>query len=196
MKKINPLTVRQQTNRIRKVYEQATIQEIESGLTWYNEARVFCTDMSTVYKCTVFEVAQITSLLSPQKKWEQNKEEVEAFLKLLKHDIIPLKGFFASKATMQECKDVILKGYVIPSHRTKTFSFAHNIAFDFSMCVTIDRHAIKIAYGEFDAKPIGITEKRYRQAQAAYETLATELNVKPYELQAITWVTYKRITGR
>jgi hypothetical protein len=36
-------------------------------------------------------------------------------------------------------------------------------------------------------------KKQYRELQAAYVTAAKRVKVKPHELQAITWTTWKRI---
>jgi thermostable 8-oxoguanine DNA glycosylase len=190
------LSIKQQVNRIRKIYNQSTIEEIENGLTWYDDARAFCENNAKLFNIDVFIVAQLTSLFSPKKEWKQNKAEVVRFLKMKLKNIVPIKGFFVTRATMREAENILLSGATIPEHRIKTFSFAHNISYQDSKMVTIDRHAIKICFGKFDSKEILITAKRYKEAQKAHEILADELGIMPSQLQAIVWVTYKRLVNR
>ena len=190
------LTVRQQSNRILKLYKQATEAEIESGMQWYSEAQEFSVDMAKLGCCTRFQAAQLISLFSPKKEWQQNKREVEGFIKQHVYNIAYDKGFFMTKAAMSEARQILDYNHQIPEHRTKTYSFAHNIGYNCSQEITIDRHAIKIAYGQESSKEILITAKRYRQARQAYAKVAIDLGLKGYQLQAITWLTYKRIVNR
>jgi hypothetical protein len=64
--------------------------------------------------------------------------------------------------------------------------------------VTIDGHARNIAYGEriqlkSDKANIGV--KEYRTLAQAYRDVAENLNIKACDLQAITWVTWRRVHG-
>ena len=72
------LTIRQQSNRIQKYLDLATASEIKQGLQWYSEARQLCQKLSSEYKVTLSQVAQVISVLSPQKKWNTNKLETIA----------------------------------------------------------------------------------------------------------------------
>ena len=57
--------------------------------------------------------------------------------------------------------------------------------------VTIDRHAFAIAGG------VGsITEKKYKETAEAYIKAAEILGILPSQLQAITWVCYRRVNGK
>lgn len=187
------LSIKQQANRIRKIFNLATDSEIAEGLAWYKDAHKFAQSVTNEFDVTLKQVCQLISLLSPQKKWEQNKADVINFLEG------NTEGIFSTKKTLQECSDVIDNGFLIPASRMKTFAFAKCIEEAFvneSDPVVIDRHAIKIAYGQMDAKEIIITDKRYRDAREAYIKVANEIGIKAHELQAITWVAYKRIVNR
>lgn len=187
------LSIRQQANRIQKVLDQATYGERIEGMKWYTDAHDFAQMVAETYDLTVKQVSQLISLLSPQKKWEQNKADV---LQFLNGDT---DSIFSTKRTLSECEAVIDSGFEIPESRMKTFAFAKCIeeAYDNeSDPVVIDRHAIKIAYGQMSAKPIIITDKRYRDAREAYKIVAEKNGLRAHEVQAITWVAYKRIVKR
>ena len=187
------LTIKQQANRIQKILNLATKTEIENGKNWYLEAYNFALEVSIDYSLTVTQVSQLISLLSPQKKWEQNKSDVVNFLNG------DTGSIFSTKKTLSECASVVDEGFTIPSNRMKTFAFAKCIeeAKDNTTDpVVIDRHAIKIAYGQMNAKPIIITDLRYKESELAYRMVAKENKLRAHEVQAITWVAYKRIVNR
>lgn len=189
LRDMRPLSIKQQANRIEKILLQATKQEHVEGLKWYADARFFASKVASDYDLTLAQVSQLISLLSPQKKWDQNKADVVKFLDG------ETDGIFSTKKTLAECSAVVDAGFEIPENRMKTFSFAKCIEAD-SDHVVIDRHAIKIAYGQMSAKPIIITDKRYRDARDAYNMIADKYDMKGHEIQAVTWVAYKRIVGR
>jgi len=187
------LTVKQQANRIQKILNLATKTEIENGKNWYLDAYNFALEVSTDYSLTVSQVSQLISLLSPQKKWEQNKSDVVNFLN---NDT---GSIFSTKKTLSECVAVVDQDFTIPQNRMKTFAFAKCIeeAKDNTTDpVVIDRHAIKISYGQMNAKPIIITDLRYKESELAYRMVARENKLRAHEVQAITWVAYKRIVNR
>jgi hypothetical protein len=196
MPKLDYEQVAKYAENIRKWMDEAIEEDVEEGLGWYEGARKFCFSKADEFKVAPIRVATLVSLLSPQKKWEQNLEEVESFLNEYFHQIAPQQAYFASKKTMAECESVLSEGFEIPEHRTKTYSFADNIANPYSTAVTIDRHAIKVANDDLTSQEISITAKRYREAAAAYNLVAVEEGLHAYQVQAITWVCYKRVVGR
>lgn len=190
------LTLRQQINRVTKWYNIATQQEINAGLVWYNDAQQLCIELATKYQVTTTQIAQVISVLSPQKKWETNKLETIAFCNEFFNGVKPSFNYFATKKSIEECKQILKGDFLIPSKRTKTFSFADNIANTQSKEITIDRHALRIAYDDKSAKIDKVTPKQYKIAREAYQIVADSLGITGYQLQAITWVTYKRVVNR
>jgi hypothetical protein len=187
------LTIKQQANRIHKILAMATAKEVVDGKTWYMDAHEFAQEVADEYSLSLSQVSQLISLLSPQKKWEQNKADVINFLDGETDSI------FSTKKTLAECGAVVDEEFTIPNNRMKTFAFAKCIeeAKDNTTDpVVIDRHAIKIAYGQMSAKPIIITDLRYREAEQAYRIVAKDNGLRAHEVQAITWVAYKRIVNR
>ena len=190
------LTIRQQCNRIEKYMKQVTSYEYKQGLNWYNDARLLCEKLSTRYDVTVYQVAQVISVLSPQKKWDTNKLEVEALFLEVFEGIKPSFGFFATKKQLIECKEIINGKFTIPPKRIKTWSFADNIAYSESEQVTIDRHALRVVYDDKTAKIDKVTLTQYKEAREAYRKIAIKYGLKAYQVQAITWCAYKRIVNR
>lgn len=190
------LTVRQQVNRIEKYITAATPSEYKQGLVWYSDARALCVELSHRYHVTLQQVAQVISVLSPQKKWETNKLEVRALFAEHFDGVDSSVNYFATKKQLQECRDIIKGAFAIPSKRIKTFSFADNIANKDSIEVTIDRHALRVAYDDKSAKIDKVSPVQYREAREAYNIVADRYGLKGYEVQAITWVVYKRIVNR
>lgn len=76
----------------------------------------------------------------------------------------------------------------------KTTRFFLNIHSAKHNVVTIDRHAISLYFGTFDHKFVQ-TNKRIHKIREDYKEVAKQLNLRPYQLQAITWLVWKRINN-
>ena len=190
------LTIRQQANRIRKWYDIATASDIADGLAWYSEAHTLAVKLASQYGVAVIQAAQVISVLSPQKKWGKNKQEAIAIFNQHFNGIAPSLGYFATRKTIAECHDIIAGRFAIPRARLKTFSFADNIARADSDEITIDSHALRVAYDDTSPDIKKVTPLQYQHARAAYQQVADSLGLKGYQLQAIVWVCYKRIVNR
>lgn len=192
------LTVRQQANRIRKWYGMATSEQLASGATWYDEAHTFCVLQAMLYDISTIQVANLVAVLSPQKRWAQNKAEVKAMLLAWFKGIKPSFNYYASKRTLDECKTILMGTFLVPPSRLKTYAFASNIAYKDSSEVTIDRHAIQVARDDMNIWDAShkILPRQYKAAAQAYTQVAASLGIKAYQLQAICWVTYKSVVGR
>ena len=191
------LSVRQQANRILKWYKLASKQQVIEGMHWYNDAHVLASTLAAKYGISVLQVAQVISVLSPQKKWDTNKKETIALLHWHFTGDAPKFGLFATAFTIAECHNILRGNFLIPTRRTKTYSFADNIAYlEHSTEITIDRHALRVCYDDTSAKidKVGIND--YKYARQAYQQVADSLGIKAYQLQAITWVTYKQFVNR
>ncbi len=185
------LTIRQQANRIKKWYDIATPADMADGLAWYNEAHILAVKLASQYGVSVMQAAQVISVLSPQKKWEANKREAVAAFNEHFNGIAPEFSYFATQMTMLEVHAIIAGTFLISSKRLKTYSFADNIARYDSEEITIDSHALRVAYDDETPTIKKVSPLQYRHARAAYQQVADSLGLKGYQLQAIVWVTYK-----
>lgn len=188
---IKAKTQKTMIKHIERFYSMATPEEIADGRDWYADARSFARRMAFKYSATVPQVAQIIAVLSPRISWEQNKANAEKFL-AYGADV----KIFATRAQKQKCAEILTGSYAIPETAQKTFSFAENIAELESPRVTVDRHASKIAINDLRGGSVSITKKNYLEFESAYKKSAERLGLRPYELQAITWITYKRVVNR
>lgn len=172
-------------------YKQANENDIKSGLSWYADAQKFCEEQAANYNVDVWAVAQVVSILSPQTDWTTNKNNT---IKLIEHG--PKIKIFASEQQKENAQKALEQGYSIPLTAQKTYSFAENISDRKSNRVTVDRHAVNAALNNIKASPVSITKKQYELVENCYKKIAKQLDIKPYQLQAIVWVTYKRVVNR
>ena len=187
------------------VYKMATPEEKRDGVVWYAEALSACTRIAIDLDLPVHIVTGVVSALSPNNKWDRNvtnaRDLCQAFIDGEDMDSVKVSTYGNNKRKawsiledMLEHEDIIdrLKGQ-------KTTSFYRNIMGD-DTC-TIDGHARNIAYGERvgltdDKTNIGVKEYRTLQAEYVAAAKRTRVNgraLKAFELQAITWVTWRRI---
>ena len=190
------LTIRQQANRIRKWYDLATPYQIADGLTWYSAANMLANTLAVQYGVSTMQAAQVIAVLSPQVSWPQNKRSTLAIFNWHFNGELPEHGIYATKKSISECHAIMAGRWALPAKRLKTSSFADNIANIDSDAVTIDRHALRVAYDDTSAAITVVSPKQYREAARAYYMVADGLGIKAYQLQAIVWVTYKAKVNR
>ena len=178
--------------RIEWWLDQGTPEEYDQGMFWYAEANAFCEIIATELGFTLEDVAQCVAILSPQQSWDTNKRNAVLIATTLDWRI----HIFATKEQKVNAVLALDGKYRIPETAIKTFSFADNIANPESLRVTVDRHAMGVALNDREAERVKITPKRYREIERAYQTVARRHGAMPYQIQARTWLTYKRIVGR
>jgi hypothetical protein len=169
------------TKSILNVYDQATADERELGLVWYEGAHDIAAGMGISSKAG----AGVMAALSPQLAWPAN---IKAAKNLVANDDPKPAGIGRFVTRGRKIRDGAepleeLKG-------RKVRSFYRNIAFpNVSGPVTVDRHAIMIAGGTCleTLNYLGC----YQMIAGAYRTAARKLQIKPHELQAITWMRWR-----
>ena len=181
-------------------YEQSN--EAERDFDWYSDALEQCRKIALHYDMPVYRVVSVVAALSPNNKWERNVSNaydlIGAYLrgdhmetvKVSTYNKMKEKAWFLleDRPTYDETK-VILSGQ-------KITCFFENIMGE-DTC-TIDGHARNIFYNE----RVGLTNdktnigtKEYRLLQAAYVHAAKKVGIKAYEMQAITWMAWRRHHG-
>jgi hypothetical protein len=168
-----------------------------AAVAWYETSGAFCADVGARHGLTRETVAGFVAALSPQNGWDDQvrwtEKQIVAGLAALDAsgvDLaareIPGPGFRSNKAKAArilagESPADVLSG-------PKVRAFWANLCGDLSP-VTVDRHAIVIAWGE--NAPASLTAKRYAEAASAYAEAASRLGLAPAEVQALTWCAHR-----
>ena len=178
-------------------YYLASTTEQEAGRAWYAEAHLFCLALSDQYDVALNTVAGVVASLSPNNKWERNKQDAENIIRAY------VTGTDADALQVKVCtynknKDkaiAILNGSLIVETLSgpKVIEFYHCIMGHSDVC--IDGHAYSIWHGDrLSMKDVPSIGAKLRQAiKQDYIDAATYLGIQPYELQATAWVVWRRI---
>ena len=186
-------------------YKMATPEEKRDGIVWYADALRDCTRIALDTCVPLHIVVGVVASLSPNNKWERNiinaKDLIHAHVNGDGMDSVKVSTYHKMKSKAWSILEAMPNhdGVIAILNGQKIVSFYRNIMGD-DTC-TIDGHARNIAYAERvgltdDKTNIGVKEYRTLQAeyvQAAKRTRVNGRALKAFELQAITWVTWRRI---
>jgi hypothetical protein len=185
------------------VYHLATISERHNGRVWYPQALQAVESIAREHSLAESTVAGIVAALSPRNRWERNLVDAENMLKIYKitGSIDPteykvctfgnnkLKALQILAENINNPADVksILSG-------PKLCEFFSCILGDLQE-VCIDGHAYSVWAGDritLDKIPsIGV--KLRAKIKADYKEAANVVNISPAEMQATTWLTWRRL---
>ena len=188
-------------------FELATSQEVQVGIDWYRQAFSISNRIGKQYGIMTSTVAAVIAALSPNNKWERNVKDAENIIKAFKHgdddDVMAVK---CCTYTMNKLKALnILKSSGLDNETIlkgqKTIEFYHCIMMEDDVC--IDGHAYSIWFDErLTMKEVPNIGKKLRtQIKQDYKDATSFINEElgldylPSVVQAITWVTHKRIYG-
>lgn len=182
------------TENILAIYEQATEAEKAAGIAWYKEARSFCRKQAQEYGVSLEVVVAVISALSPRNKWEQNLKDAVTVLEAVRQGKGPddVKVSTFGKNKVKAFNIVLNHKPSLVKASSKTAAFFDNIRYENSKEVTVDVHAFGIYMG-VKIPVTGLTPKKYAEIAEAYRQVAEQAKLLPYQIQAITWVTWKRL---
>ena len=187
------------------IYKQATPEEKRDGIIWYAQALSACMRISEDTSVPLHIVTGVVAALSPNNKWDRNiqnaRELIEAFISGEDIDSVKVSTYHAMKSKAWGILEAIPDhdGVIVLLNGQKIVSFYRNIMGD-DTC-TVDGHARNIYYGE----RVGLTDdktnigkKEYAEIQAAYVKAGKKVRfngraLKAFEMQAVTWVAWRRI---
>lgn len=189
------------------VFDQATDAEVSQGIAWYATARRECKVLAVRHNVSLDVAVGVVAALSPNNRWERNLGNADALLaaymagdhvesvSVSTYHAMRAKAWSVLDTTMGRTQDSrelirsVLKG-------PKIVCFFANILGE-NTC-TIDGHARNIAYGErlsLSGSKFTIGKAEYKKLQECYEDAGVCVGLKAYEVQAITWVTWRRVHG-
>ena len=198
---------------IHNIYKQASQDEINAGLVWYKLAKDFTMLLESTldFEISYKKIAGVVAALSVQNQWNTNKKDAlnvcMAYFENNNLDDVLV-------STYPICKDKAIKilqsdgsndsiETILGVNARKTKNFYWNIIGD-DRAITVDGHAFNIATNRVSSlKEVpSISKKNYKILQTEYKLATTFINkkynlsLKVSDVQAITWVTYKRINDK
>ena len=193
-------------DNIAAVFTLATASERTIHASWYDDARAAAIAIADATALPLETVVGVIAALSPNNRWERNLVDAENVcrtfvadpesaesVKVCTYGKMLTKAIQILKCSEPEQIPGILNG-------RKITAFYHCIMGDKGH-VCVDGHAYSIWIGDrLTMKQVpNIGKKLYQTitddyVQASYIINARyQLNLKPYQIQSITWNTWKRI---
>jgi len=195
---------------------KAKPEDVAHGIAWYAEAYEQCRAIADRHDLPIYIVAGVVAALSPNNRWSTNVTNADDLITAWHNDDTPdnvsVCTYNAMKlkawSILEQMPDRYEENDTLIVDEVKTIlngkkivNFYENIMGD-DTC-TIDGHARNIAYNEkvnLTDNKTSIGVKEYANLQDAYRIAASRCRVngrrlKAYELQAITWVTWRKLHG-
>jgi hypothetical protein len=205
----NRVKHRANTRNITGILSLATEADIFEGKEWYSRAHRFGVQLIATYDVTMGQAVGVIAALSPNNKWERNCADadrlIEAYLsghdlsltKVCTYNTNKQKAIKILDLNMEsaepEAIESILKG-------RKVTAFFRSIMGD-PNAVCVDGHAYSVFIGQRipTTKTPNIGKGLYETIQRAYCLVADRSfdicghKLSPTQVQAVTWVTYRRL---
>ena len=202
------------TRHIAGVLQLASQGDILAGVEWYARALRFARMLVQAYQpLTLEQAVGVLAALSPNNKWTRNCVDAEAMIKAWHYGADPLtvkvctfnpnKAKAAAILALSDAEtqgDVDLIAKILNGR--KITAFFHSILGD-PETVCVDGHAYAVWVGEriTTTKTPSIGVKLYADIARAYQLVAKRsfnlcgVTLSPTQVQAVTWVTYRRLLG-
>tara|TARA_A100001388_G_scaffold100231_1_gene73127 strand:- start:1249 stop:1875 length:627 start_codon:yes stop_codon:yes gene_type:complete len=188
----------------------ATSQEVQLGVDWYRSAFKIATRIADRYGLRVETAAGVIAALSPSNRWERNIIDAEAIIKVwaaggTDEDVLAVKCC-TYPAMRQKALDILTRDIPIVEilNGPKLIEFFNCITNPLLNDVCIDGHAYSIWLGQrvpTKQVPNIKADKLRSKIKTDYRDATAFINAELGEdftaadIQAITWVTHKRIYG-
>ncbi len=178
---------------IRAVLAQSTSEEVSAGIGWYATANRGCVIWGEQYNVDARTVASVIAALSPQVEWQSNLRHA---LNMVSGDNGPVPGAsHPLQANIRKARAILADNAFLPDSyfksAPKVCAFARNLQGD-TRTVTVDTHAAQIAM----ANPTYVfrfAPNPFKAVALAYQSAANLEGIEPCEMQAIVWLTWKRL---
>lgn len=200
------------TRNIAGMLQLATQGDILSGLDWYRRAHKLGVRLIHAYDgLTLGQAVGVIAALSPNNKWTRNCVDAEAMIKAWHYGADPLTvkvcTFNPNKAKAAAilaltADDLLTDTIAEILNGRKVVAFYRSIMGD-PDAVCVDGHAYAVWIGEriptTQTPKLGV--KLYADIARAYQLVAKRsyelcgVTLTPTQVQAVTWVTYRRLLG-
>ena len=200
------------TRHIAGMLQLASQGDILAGVEWYARALRFARMLVQAYDgLTLGQAVGVIAALSPLCKWERNCTDAEAMIKAWHYGADPntvrVSAFGANRAKAAVIlalsgDDLEIETIAKILNGRKITAFFHSILGD-PETVCVDGHAYAVWIGEriTTTKTPSIGVKLYADIARAYQLVAKRgfnlcgVTLSPTQVQATTWITYRRLLG-
>lgn len=191
-------------NNIKAIYSLSTIQEKIDGANWYKSAHKIALNLADDYGLTLQTTAGVIAALSPRNRWSRNVIDSENIIETFVRD--PESAVNIKVCTFNKNKEKALN--ILKADQDFYTENVRDILkgpklIEFFNCilgvedVCIDGHAYCIWNGSRtslkDVPSIGV--KLRKEIKSDFKKASAKFKITPAEMQAITWVTWRRIYG-
>ena len=196
------------TRHISGILSLATEADILEGKEWYDRAYRLGTQFVVRYKgLTMGQAIGVIAALSPNNKWERNCRDAETMIKTWHiggdYDLVKVCTYNPMK---QKAIDILALESPDSENIAKILNGQKITAFFRSImgdptAVCVDGHAYAVFVGERipTTKTPNISAKLYETIQRAYTLVSKrscdicQHTLTATQVQAVTWVTYRRL---
>lgn len=189
-------------NNLTRLLNNAEKNDFDQGLLWYRQARLYSYELAKKYDFPFIKVCAIIAALSPRSRWERNKIDADKLIGYaLGHNPMPkcgTYGLMVKKALKVIALDKFDQNTILQVlNGPKISAFFKNIYDGENFDVTVDSWIHLAAQGKYIAvkNRKGLNKTVYQKIEQVIKSLSLQLGIKPYETQAILWVTFKRLTN-
>jgi len=192
-------------NNIKAIYLLATTQEKIDGAKWYQSAHEIALQLAIDYKLSLQTAAGVIAALSPRNKWSRNVIDAENLIEAFTRDsesAVNIKVCTFGKNKEKALKILENKDDLFVDTTRDILKGPKLIEFFNCICgnkddVCIDGHAYCVWNGSRtslkDVPSIGV--KLRKEIKSDFRKAAAKFDISAAEMQAITWVAWRRIYG-
>lgn len=176
-------------HNILRVYDQADANELREGLEWYANAH----EAAKMLHRDIRVGSAIVAALSPGLRWERNLEAARRVIAGESLDGIGVRWF----ANVRKAEEIAMGGdpeRILGGLKVRCFwRLIESPKCPLFVC--IDGHAFAIAMGQriTTQDTPKITPRMYAMISARYTAAADTAGVLPLQMQAVTWVVWRRL---
>jgi len=175
-------------DNILAIYDLASRNDRLEGKGWYPYALSECSALADRYEIDRQRVVWATAALSPQLKWERNIRAT----RLVLEGWPKVAGVYP--INVEKAWRIVYDGNLDVLNGPKVQSFARCIWGD-PESVCVDTWAWRVWAGaDLWAKPPSL-DRVYDAIAEDYRTAARVIGLEPRQVQAITWVSFRRIAN-
>lgn len=186
---LNKLGTKGMADNILSVYEEARATApglVDAGINWYVDSG---SKARAITGLDMVKATGIVAALSPQTSWAKNVLNAGTLVSTGDAPTFKTNVRKALRILGGEHPSDVLGG-------NKVVAFYNNLLDPYaSKHVTVDRHAVNIALGGLvggSAKALEAVGK-YDAVAFAYSVAGAKVNLRPCEIQAVTWLAWRTI---